>query len=87
MLMFVQEGDAALNLRDSVGRTALDWAIIQVAGGTDPYYLNDERCCRTGAEVVVKYLRKRGCEQSDMPDGVVREMITGFASLSMDQTQ
>ena len=67
--MFVEEGDAALNLRDNVHRTALDWAIIQVAGGTDSYYLNDERGGRTGAQAVFKYLRKRVCEESDMPDG------------------
>jgi hypothetical protein len=32
--MFVEE-DAAVDLHDSVGRTAADRAIIQVAGGTD----------------------------------------------------
>jgi hypothetical protein len=40
---FVEEGDVALNLRESVCRTALDWATNQVAGGTDSYYLNDVR--------------------------------------------
>jgi hypothetical protein len=84
--MFVEE-DAAMNLRDSVGRRALDWAIIQVAYGTDTYCLNDERGGRTGVEAVVTYLMERGCEQSDMSDGVVHEIITGFTNLSMDPTQ
>ena len=56
-------------------------------GGTDSYYFNDERGGRTGAQAVVKYLRKRVCEESDMPDGVVHEMITGFTNLSMDPTK
>jgi len=54
--MFVEEVDAALNLHDNLDRTALDWAIIQLAGGTGSYFLNDERCDRTGAEAVVKYV-------------------------------
>ena len=41
-----------------------DQAIIQVAGGTDSYNLNDDRGVRTGAEAVVKYLRDRGCGQT-----------------------
>jgi hypothetical protein len=55
--MFVEEGDASMNLRDSVGGRTLDWAIIQVAGGTYSYCLNDESGGRTGAEAVVKYLK------------------------------
>ena len=37
---FVEEGDTTLNIRYDVGRTALDWAIIQVAGDTDSHYFN-----------------------------------------------
>jgi ankyrin repeat protein len=86
--MLVEEGDASLNVRDIVGRTALDWAIIQAAGGADSQYVYDkESDGRIGAEAVVKYLRERGCKESDIPDGIVLEMITGFTSLSMDPTQ
>jgi ankyrin repeat protein len=70
----VEEGNASMGMYDSVGRTALDWAINHAAGGKDSYCFrikDGDSEARTEPEAVVKYLRERGCRESGIADGVV----------------
>jgi ankyrin repeat protein len=72
--MLVEEGKASLSVYDTVGRSALDWAINHATGGKDSYYLRGRREDSEGRsepEAVVKYLRERGCRESGIADGVV----------------
>jgi len=72
--MLVEEGKASVSVYDIVGRSALDWAINHVSGGKDSYYLrgkSEDGEAKSEPEAVVKYLRKRGCRESGIADGVV----------------
>ncbi|KDR16617.1 uncharacterized protein LOC110832431 isoform X1 [Zootermopsis nevadensis] len=72
--MLVEEGGARLDRYDTVGRTALDWAIISAAGGKDSNFFRAQgevRDVRTDVGAVVEYLRERGCKVSNIADGVV----------------
>jgi len=72
--MLVEDGKASVSVYDIVGRSALDWAINHMSGGKDSYFLrgrSEDSDDRSEPEEVVKYLRERGCRESDIADGVV----------------